>query len=668
MKIYLFRFIAAIIVFLSTNNTLLCQENFVCGFEDQQSLKKSVGLAAISSIPTSGTLKVLVIMCKFKDDTFDLSPHTDPWPSSHVGMPSFANSLLSPTVQESYPDPSLSGYFHDMSHGALDIIGDEVFYEPLLNQSDYFPSSGRDIGDLSEEIIRGVDGLVDFSDYDNDGDGVVDMIMICFRFANTLALDPNFPEKYNGVASLTGFTNFGSGSSITLDGTIIEAGTFGSGTFSEACASIHDALSVNIHEFGHYLFGAGHYEGVGFHGVMDGSGTGIMHTYEKEILGWITPTVVSSDTSNVSITDAISNNSAYKIFTGSGGEYFLIENHQRLNFYENSFLKHNGGALRSPGTGLLITHIRPGVSKAQQLDIESAFGRWNWQKSGTRYVFPFAVNTENPTGGEDKLDLRRKSTTSGTQTHPDFLGSQDDFFNKGGKEMFYPWSNPNTSPDASSIAVEIVDKTGNNIIVNFHVGNAPPAKPTNLQVASVNNRPRLTWDANSEPDIAGYYVFRSENGGAMQYIASTIRNDYTDSDVSTNLPYDNYDYKIKARDTAGKTSLYSDAVSIKGIMPKINNQNEVPEVLSLEKNYPNPFNPSTKINFSIPKAQSVKLSVFNVLGQKIIELVNNNLEAGSYSVTWNGDSQFGQKVNSGIYFAILEAEDRQLAQKMILSK
>ncbi len=510
-------------------------------------------------IQTSGTFKVLFIMCKFKDDNFDISPNTDPWPASHKGMPGFAKTIVSPVVKSEYDDPSLSGYFHDMSLGKYNMIGDVIFYEPDSIQSKYYPSNNSHIGYLSEEILKGIDESVNYADYDNDNDGDVDMIFICFRFANTKDLDPNFMKKYNGIASLTGYSNFVSGNKLILDGMEIKGGPLGSGVFSEDCISIHNIMNVILHEFGHYLFGSIHYEGVGYHGIMDGSGSGVMHSFEREKLGWIDPIVVDANLTDVTIPDVISTSVVYKIPVKENNEYYLVENHQRINYYENSFLTHNGGTLRSPGTGLLISHIH-----YNSIDIESAFGRRQWKKENRNYVIPFKTNFQDAAFGEDKLDLRQRRTQKGKQNHPDQLGSQSDFFTEDYNNVFSPWSNPSTGN--SNIAVELLYKDeNNNIHVNFYLDSpedAVPSKPRNLRITIENDYPKLIWDANNEPDIEGYYVFRKVNKGDWKEIFFAISNSFTDSTINTQENNLVIEYKINAIDTQKKTSIFSETVSL----------------------------------------------------------------------------------------------------------
>ncbi len=96
--------------------------------------------------------------------------------------------------------------------------------------------------------------------------------------------------------------------------------------------------------------------------------------------------------------------------------------------------------------------------------------------------------------------------------------------------------------------------------------------------------------------------------------------------------------------------------------------NAVPATFRLYENYPNPFNPSTHIQFDITQHTSAVLEVFNALGQKVATLVNGNLEPGSYSVDWNGTADDGARVASGIYLYRLQTDGLVATRKMVLLK
>lgn len=91
------------------------------------------------------------------------------------------------------------------------------------------------------------------------------------------------------------------------------------------------------------------------------------------------------------------------------------------------------------------------------------------------------------------------------------------------------------------------------------------------------------------------------------------------------------------------------ATSWSGIVSSVNTISTVADRFSLSQNYPNPFNPVTNIKFSVPSNGFAKLSVYNAIGQQVQSLVNGNLNAGEYSVQFDG-----KKLNSGMYFYKLE--------------
>ena len=95
---------------------------------------------------------------------------------------------------------------------------------------------------------------------------------------------------------------------------------------------------------------------------------------------------------------------------------------------------------------------------------------------------------------------------------------------------------------------------------------------------------------------------------------------------------------------------------------------EIPLTFRLDQNYPNPFNPETSINYAITQSGRVKLSIYNLRGQKILNLINQIQAAGEYRVTWNGNDKRGVRVSSGIYVYRLEVNDTSVNRTMTLLK
>ena len=110
---------------------------------------------------------------------------------------------------------------------------------------------------------------------------------------------------------------------------------------------------------------------------------------------------------------------------------------------------------------------------------------------------------------------------------------------------------------------------------------------------------------------------------------------------------------------SAQTWIFTDTVTVVGI----NDPEVLPNNFFLEQNFPNPFNPSTTISFSIPEQSLVKLEVFNTLGEKVTTLVNENLSKGNYKYSWDAT-----ELSSGIYFYRMETATFSQSKKMLLIK
>lgn len=99
-----------------------------------------------------------------------------------------------------------------------------------------------------------------------------------------------------------------------------------------------------------------------------------------------------------------------------------------------------------------------------------------------------------------------------------------------------------------------------------------------------------------------------------------------------------------------------------------NNHNILPALISLYNNYPNPFNPQTTIKFELNQSQNVKLSIFNLKGQKVKSLVDSYQTAGIHFLTWDGSDSQNKIVSAGVYFYILESAGQKIVKKMTLLK
>jgi len=88
----------------------------------------------------------------------------------------------------------------------------------------------------------------------------------------------------------------------------------------------------------------------------------------------------------------------------------------------------------------------------------------------------------------------------------------------------------------------------------------------------------------------------------------------------------------------------------------------------IQSNYPNPFNPSTTIVFSIPETEKVRVSIYNIKGQKIKDLLNTEMKRGNHRLVWDGKDSNNCYVGSGIYLIKLESGGKTSIRKAMLMK
>ena len=96
--------------------------------------------------------------------------------------------------------------------------------------------------------------------------------------------------------------------------------------------------------------------------------------------------------------------------------------------------------------------------------------------------------------------------------------------------------------------------------------------------------------------------------------------------------------------------------------------NLLPNEVSLSANYPNPFNPSTKISFSINKPGIVSVTIFDILGKEVRTLFSGYCQSGLKIISWDGKDFSGKNMGAGMYIYQLETKDVRISKKMVLIK
>jgi hypothetical protein len=94
----------------------------------------------------------------------------------------------------------------------------------------------------------------------------------------------------------------------------------------------------------------------------------------------------------------------------------------------------------------------------------------------------------------------------------------------------------------------------------------------------------------------------------------------------------------------------------------------LPAQFSLEQNYPNPFNPSTVISFTLPNESNVSIKIYDLLGNEVRSLLNENKNSGKYNIMWDGRDKNGNQISSGVYFYKIQAGKYSETKKMVFMK
>lgn len=167
--------------------------------------------------------------------------------------------------------------------------------------------------------------------------------------------------------------------------------------------------------------------------------------------------------------------------------------------------------------------------------------------------------------------------------------------------------------------------------------------------------------------------FLDENGASGQYpyAAATLRHDATYNNDIIYMPYSwHYIYTVPngGGPLASRTLALQDILFYFGHIgssPTVN----VPEAKELTvKNFPNPFNPATKIAYNMPQRGKITIKLFNIRGELVKVLLNEEVEAGANHVIWDGTDAAGQQCASGIYFYETQALGKTMVNKMALVK
>jgi len=187
-----------------------------------------------------------------------------------------------------------------------------------------------------------------------------------------------------------------------------------------------------------------------------------------------------------------------------------------------------------------------------------------------------------------------------------------------------------------------------------------PTLITFFNATNTEDNIRLSWDISSDQTIAGFRIYRAKVGDTHPRVLndagliSPLARQYSDTEAETATTYR---YTLGVIDASGE-EVQSQPVEIR----------TAGHSLVLLQNHPNPFNPTTRIGFSVPDRTRATLKVFNTRGQLVATLLSGVVNAGRSEIEWDGRDRTGNLASTGVYFYQFRSGGKTLTKKMVLLK
>jgi M6 family metalloprotease-like protein len=618
------------------------------------------------------TLKPIVICVDFSD-----KPYT--YPAGKFDTLLFSQGFA-------FPTGSMRDFYLENSYGKLDLVGGVTGWYRMPQTYSYYVWRGygyvfpypHNAKKLVEDAVNAANPYVNFADYDHNGDGWVDALII-------IHAGPGAEET--GDSNDIWSHKWAMDSILTRDGVKLHEYNMDPEKKYPTGALVN--MGVFAHEFGHNLGlpdlydldyssnGLGNWS-VMSHGSWNNGGKSPAHfdAWSKKQLGWGNVNQLDSNQTNVEILQAETSPVSYRLWTsGDGGsQYFLVENRQRVGF--DKYL---------PGDGLLIYHVDEGMA-----DNDS---QWC---PGYPATLHYKVALEQADGLFQLEGCNGLNYGTGGNPFPGVYDKRD--FD----DTTVP-STRNYSNGQTQVAVWNISNSGSSMLANmdvtwsrpglrldeFTLNDSPPrgdgdGKPeagetvrlyfTISNIWLTINSTTVTGSADTAginfTDNSSYLGnivtgdSANNHSDSMEFVVDPLFPERVDTftlHVVGNTTYGTYTHDFKIEVLAGGT----------GIFDSEEEYTNVPKSIELLQNYPNPFNSTTSIRFIVNGGRSplrTSLKVYNIRGQLVRTLVDEDKPGGNYLFLWDGKDDGGEAVPSGIYFYKLTAGSSSEVKKMVLLK
>jgi len=684
-------------------------------FQKQLILKMAKGEIALQKLAPA-QFKLPILLGQFADSTGSFSTQD------------FQNLLF-----DNNPTGTLTQYYNEVSYGQFSVTGTVYGWFTADQGQAYYASNNNGLNSnypqnakgFVRNIVEKADATVDFSQFDNDGpdgipnsgddDGYVDAVGIVVAGAG--------PDWYPGNDNIWPHMSSLGGNEYTTNDAANGGGNIKISTFfvvpEEAGGGsgwgVIRPIGVFVHEFGHVLGLPDLYDrdgssnGIGEWGLMasgswggDGSHTekpAHMTAWSKIQLGWITPTILTTDVNGLAIKQAETNPEAYLLWEDGyeWSRYFLLENRQKVGF--DQYLN---------GDGLLIYHVDENMrwgkvayssgpvnndETHKLVDLEEADGLAHLDNKVNRgdagdpfpgtsnnraFTDVTSPNSKDYDGNSTGVAVTNISNSGATMTADvvvrNRLGYVIAYDESGITGWGWGFQNPQdiwggvffkTTEAGTLKAVDIGFRTGPATYELSVYSNFDLSKPSGL-LATVPG----------QVQTSGWYTVDIPGDVAVFGANTTFFVVLKVSGLAYGLSFDKYGPKSGRSYSSSDGITFSNNISTQGgdlnIRARISSQTAtgidpitttLPEKFTLFQNYPNPFNAGTIIRYQLPENARVRLTIYNILGEKVATLVDEPQIAGEHQVQFQPES-----LPSGVFFYRLDAGEYHAVQKMVLMK
>jgi M6 family metalloprotease-like protein len=359
----------------------------------------SAATARAAGVAVAISVRIPVLVGVFSDSTQHFLPDTAALRSALWGT-------------GTAPPHTVTTFYDEMSNSLLQVTGDIIGWFPVDSPSTWYEGSNNGLdpstdrtGDFIEELLEAADPLVDFSVYDGDDNGRVDLVAVLHPLKDGACRTTHLWSHRWTYSGWKG-SPYSTGDGVTVNDYLLQTGVGG----PNGCDSTQIMpIGTFSHELGHgtglpdLYDSSGNTNGIGHWGLM-GSGNWNVQTspahmaaWSKEVLGWIAVDTTSASAGNVrhTLNPIVSSDTALRVSVTGSDEYFLLENRRRL-----------GSESALHGEGLLIWHVDPDLILAR------------WSTNTVNAVEPHGVDLEQADG----LDNLRNKVNRGDAGDP-FPGS-----------------------------------------------------------------------------------------------------------------------------------------------------------------------------------------------------------------------------------------------------